>query len=257
MKTKKFVSMLLVLTTLIHLNARFYTYALTANSLKSAYINKNSWLIKELEEKMEAEEEASEDGDWKEKVVAIYKCVDGEFPASGDMVDILKKDDMVALSIPMGEDSLLGKGTELGAAVKFSKPVSDVEKVLNSDKLEEGLQCEIELYNLVNSTDKYMDEIKKIEEVVAKDKSTTEDERDPTLKDFDFENDVRIYAVTIKRYTYGFILVDKDDKKLFWCRKTVREFEKNKLYKLKDVLDAHATFARNLAEMLSGHRGWF
>ena len=36
--------------------------------------------------------------------------------------------------------------------------------------------------------------------------------------------------------------------------KAGREFEEGKLYKLRDVLDAHATFARNLAEMLSGHR---
>ncbi len=254
MKTKKFVSMLLVLTTLINLNARFYAHALTANSLKSAYINKDSWLIKELEERLNERHNPSKDEYWKEKVLVGYECIDERYPASEDMVDILKKDDVVALSIPMGYDDFLEDDAELAASIKFEKPVADIVGVLNSPEHPiADVKYTIDFYNLGDNVDDYVKEIDKLGKAITNALA----KHDDVVQDFDFESDVKIYVANIEHYTYGFILVDKDDKKLFWCRKAVREFEKSKLYKLKDVLDAHATFARNLAEMLSGHRGWF
>ena len=40
-------------------------------------------------------------------------------------------------------------------------------------------------------------------------------------------------------YTYGYILKDQKDKKLFWYCEAVKEFEKGKFYKLADILNAY------------------
>ena len=251
---RKISAILLILGMVFNLNLVSRCTYISPESLKSAYINKDSWLIKELEEKLSERHNPSKDEHWKEKVLVGYECIDERYPASGDMVDILKKDNVVALSIPMGYDDFLEDDAELAASIKFEGPVANIVEVLNSpDHPMADVKYTIDFYNLGDNVDDYVKEIDKLGKAITNALATHDD----VVQSFDFENDVKIYVANIKRYTYGFILVDRNNEKLFWCRKAVREFEKDKLYKLKDVLDAHAKFARNLAEMLNGHRGWF
>ena len=254
---KKISVIPLILGMVFNLNLVSSCAYISPEALKSAYINEDSWLINKLEEKIKESDDIdlSTHSDWKKEVLATYRCIDEKSPESDNIADILKNDEIVSLTIQVGYDELIEDDAELTASIKFKTPVDNVIEAINRKTKPVDMEYEIKFYGLSCDPDGYTQKIQRLEETIKKVKESRK--LNSVVGDFCFNENTKIYIAVIEDYTYGFILVDERKNKLFWCCKTVREFEEGQLYKLSDVLNAHKKFVKNMADFKSGRIGWF
>ncbi len=254
---KKISVILLILGMVFNLNLVSHCAYISPEALKSAYVNESSWLIDKLEEKIEesGDIDLSTCSNWKKEVLATYRCIDEKSPDSDNIADILKNDEIVNLAIQVGNDDFLEDAAKLTASIEFKTHVDNITEAINSITEPANMEYEIKLYGLSCDPDGYTQKIQRLEETIKKVKESGNP--NPVVGDFCFDENTKIYISVIEDYTYGFILVDNSNNKLFWCCKTVREFEEGQLYKLSDVLDAHKKFVKNMADFKSGRIGWF
>ena len=236
---KKVVLTVVMLIALLNIDAKdCFGYEMSQRSLDSVYVNKDSWVIKKIEEDLIEQKTPSKDPEWKSKVYPMYGCIDDKYPESGAIADILtvNRNKEVGMNVPMGYDDDLEADAELLVTIKFEGVIKDISAAINSPEPTE-VGYKFEYWGSFDS-DKYMDKIEGLDEAITE----AMERKDPYIEGFDFEHDIKIYSLNIRDYTWGYVLVDKDNNQLFWCNHNIRRLKNGRLYRLKDVLDAHEAY---------------
>ena len=205
--------------------------AITQEAKDSLYLPNNSWVLNKLEEKLTGTAYHPVEN-WKDKVSIGYACVDSGAPNPETIPSVLKTSGTIGVAIPLdAAQEELGMDL-LFAGIEFEKSfeIEDIVEVLNdTEQPTAGGDCKVSIYNSGSGGDTYDAEIT----------AMGKEQANIGAEDFTFDNQTKIYLAHMGDYTYGYILKDQNDKKLFWCCKAVNEFEKGKFYKLADVLNAY------------------
>lgn len=235
---KKITTLVLSLGMLASTSAISYGI-ITPETKNSIYLPHDSWVIAELEKKIDPKYYTLTD-DWKNKVFAGYTCVDSGASKTNKngITSIVKTDRGVGLAIPLkkGEGRLM---TDLYAGIIFWKPdeITDIVAAVSAPEPPTEGECyQVELYNAGANFETYDEKIAAMEKEQANVPET----------DFTFNAQTRMYQVNMNTYTDGYILEDDQGRKLFWCHKAINNFEKGKFYKLADVLNAYRDFKESM-----------
>ena len=243
---KRTITLLLSLGMLANMSV--LSYGVIAQETKnSIYLPQDSWIIAKLQEKIDATHYVPADG-WKERVSVGYTCMDSGAPDVEKMNSVLQNNRGVGLFIPLQKEKEW-PAMELYAGVEFEKPyeIADIIKAVSAtNQPTEGGNCKVDLYNSGSSWGVYDREIEAMEREQVSISQT----------DFIFNEATKIYQVNMDTYTYGYILEDKDGKKLFWCCKAANEFETGKFYKLADVLNAYKEYKEKTTGINSWYTHW-
>ncbi len=213
---------------------------MTPENINSIYVNENSWIIEKLEEKMKdlyGKGITPINDKWKKCIGMAYVCVDTGMPSDNKIDSVLYGGHLVSLNMPIEIKEMSGL-ILLEGFVRFKKPVDSLLDAINSTIApEKDEEYEIEIngvapsdYSFYINDFKQMD--KKQEEAAKK-------------FGFIFDKDTKIYAAGMDRYTYGYILKDTSNNKLFWCKESVQTFEKENFYRLEDVLNGFRDYVQS------------
>jgi hypothetical protein len=211
---------------------------ITTQAKESVYLPESSWVIAIMEAKLTAEGYAG-GTDWKKKIVMGHSCV-VEKIFEDDITDpktTFEKANVVKLSVPVQENPFT-TATNLSVEVKFEQPI-DVETIMKSQTAP-AIAYKIKLLNLAPSGE-CEGEIGEIESKEA----------NATAKGFVFDEKTKIYSAKIGTYSWGYILVDSNQKVLFWCCHEAGEYKKENFYNLKDVLNSYWKSMEKLKELQS------
>jgi hypothetical protein len=239
---RKFIVSLVVAEILSVMSA-IGSFGLDAAAKKSIYLPNNSWVISKLEAKLQELSYSPAEG-WKDSVVASYDCVDSMVPeADGEVSTIFKKTNTIGLYVSMKNDPFLGTAV-LSVEVKFKKPVDDIVTKIKASEAPAAEEYELKISNL-GSGGLCERELGKMEEKEA----------DVLAQDFTFDAQTKVYSAGMGSYTQGFVLVDKNNKKMFWCCKEVGKFKEGEFYKLNDVLDGYKKYEQATKDLqqIGGH----
>ncbi len=221
--------------------------AIAPKAKNSVYLPHDSWVVAKLQEKMEAAHYEPAEG-WKDKISVGYTCVDSGAPTVETMSSVIQSSWGAGISVP------LKKGTHWfatdvygGIKLEGSQDITNIIDVISAKEPPAGVRsCKVEIYNPGSNFETYDHEI-----------TAMEREQGSVLgTDFTFNDETKIYQVNMGIYTYGYILQDDQDRKLFWCCKAANDFEKGKFYKLADVLNAYKEYKERTMGINSGYTRW-
>jgi hypothetical protein len=243
MSMKKFMVEAVAAGMLFGMNA-FGVCAIDEPVKKSVYLPSNSWVISVLESMLTPESGYTPAVGWQEKVIVAYGCVDSGALGSTEMSAVFKKTKTVGLTVPMANDPLIGPAA-LSVKVELKDEPADI-KVAMVDTVAPGAdQYSMRFLNL-GSAGHYEKEITKMA-----------GEQDKVQEaDFTFNGQVEIYSVGMDVYTWGYVLKDRDNKKLFWCCHGVGPFKEAKFYKLSEVLNAYKEYEEKSKELNGYNTRW-
>jgi hypothetical protein len=221
----------------------FGVRAIDNEAKKSVYLPSTSWVISVLGPMLTPANGYNTAAGWEEKVIVAYGCVDSGAPDSAEMSSVLKKK-TVGLTVPMADEPLIGPAA-LSVTVEFKDEQEDIKTVMTGTQAPAEAEYSVRLLNL-GSAGHYEKEIEKM----------TEEQVHVLVTDFTFDNQVEICSAGMDVYTWGYVLEDKDKKKLFWCCHEVGPFEGGKFHPLNEVLDAYKRYKKNRKELDAGHTQW-
>jgi hypothetical protein len=191
----------------------------------SVYLPSNSWIIAQVERKLQQGGEIPQDN-WKEKTMVSYSYLQGDVK-NNDLNTVL--DNTTAhLAVPIENGGDIDP-TIVSVALKFFKPVENIDAALRASifpKDTNGIEipCEIIVWN--PGSNGYFREMQSIEAAEGQ-----------VQVPFLFNNEeTKLYSVSFGVYSSGYILIDPANNKLFWCRRPFASFKKNQFYNLNEVL---------------------
>ena len=242
---KKLVVTLIATGVLSVVNGAVVGFGLPESAKNSVYLPNNSWVIDKLQGKFAARPGYNPVESWKDNVMVTYECVDSGTPEeAGDISAIFKKTKTVGLSVPMEDEPFVGPMAS-SVEVKFKEAIVNIRAKMVETTAQPAESCDLELLNL-GSDGAYKKEMEKmaLEEVTV------------PASEFTFDNETKVYSAGMDTYTWGYILEDKDGKRLFWCCHEVGEFKEGKFRKLADVLEGYKKFEKIRRDLQnSGYHG--
>ena len=244
MNGRTFKTLLVLLVIMLNIHTIGYC-SISQQTLNSMCIDKDSWVIPKLYEKIQnwhGKHIVPENESWKESVRTAYVCTNsGSLPESDPIDKVLYGSNVITLNIPI-KIKEIDTVIVFGGHMKFKKMLPSITSVVNASKQPTELKdedYEIEIENLSFGTnDGYLEDIK----------TMATKEEDIAKFGFTLDEETTMYSIGMERYTYGYILVDKSNKKLFWCKESVQNFEKGNFYDLNEVLNAFKEYTAQLGE---------
>lgn len=186
-------------------------------------------------------------GDWDEKVIIGWECIDDEGSINIENVEAnFKATNSINLDVPVisQDEEEAGPGVLIVASFnlkfKTNSPlyIQNISEILNSEE-QPDVVTEFRFMNIIGFLDNYDAEFNLMNREKAEN------------REMNFE-EARIIPISMGFYTGGYVLIPNDSVSLndvwFWCSREFSEYEENKFYKLAEVLRSHCSITKKINE---------
>ncbi|MDR1473902.1 MAG: hypothetical protein LBI41_05070 [Lactobacillales bacterium] len=181
-------------------------------------------------------------GDWTEKIIISWKCIDDEEVINEtDARANFMAADSISLNVPIISQDEEDRGASIIASfnLKANSPmyIHNISEILNSEE-QPNVVSELRFMN-VGSSYNYNEEFA----LMNREKEEN--------REMNFE-EAKIIPISMGLYTGGYVFIPNGFVSLndawFWCSYEFSEYEKNRFYKLSEVLRSHCSITKKINE---------
>jgi hypothetical protein len=183
--------------------------------------------------------------DWTEKGIIGWKCIDDEEAINeADVRANFIATNSINLNVPIINQDEEDRGASIVASFTLNLKVDrsicsrNIREILNSEK-QPDIVSEFRFMNIIGSSDNYNEEFA----LMNREKKEN--------REMNFE-EAKIIPISMGIYRGGYALIPNDLVSLnntwFWCSYEFSEYEKNKFYKLSEVLRSHCSITKKINE---------